>query len=79
VLSVWAPLRVSRSDSVNLESCIFSRPCRGNSLSGRSVEPAGVQKDENDATSWNVTRSEGIIESTDRRCNQNRIHLGNVG
>jgi hypothetical protein len=48
-------------------------------VSGRSVEPAGVQKDENDATSWNVTRSEGIIESTDRRCNQNRIHLGNVG
>ncbi len=31
------------------------------------------------AQSWNSTPSEDIIGSTDRRCDRNRIHLGNVG
>jgi hypothetical protein len=49
------------------------------SLRGDLARQKKVQTDENDATSWNDTRFEDTIESIDRRCDQNRIHLGNVG
>ena len=62
---------------------VFANECENGafqeSLRGITGHQKWVETGENDAKSWNDTPSEDIIESTDRRCDQNRIHLGNVG
>jgi hypothetical protein len=57
----------------------FGRLPESQPLCGISGYPKWVETDENDTKAWNDTLSDGIIESTDRRCDQNRIYLGNVG
>ncbi len=44
-----------------------------NRSSSRLIRPVSRETGENDAKSWNDTPSEDIIESTDRRCDQNNI------
>lgn len=49
------------------------------SLRGISGHLKWVEMGEHDAKSWNGTPVEDIIELTDRRCDQHRNHLGNIG